>query len=83
MTEIINVSKKEYDNKINEKLAEGFDISSKTESQCILEKKEYGNPVWHIVIFVFLGWWTLLIANIIYLAFCYVNKSRKIIMSVK
>ena len=58
-------------------IMEGFKIENKTNKMVTLTKAgNFGNPLIHVIIFVFTGWWSLLITNIIYAVYCYMSKAQ-------
>jgi len=67
---------KEVQDKISTYQASDFDIKDETPAYILMEKKT-STLLGHILIFVFFGWWTFGIANLIYWAVA--KKKRKII----
>ena len=76
--EIIRVkTQKELEKLTENSIMEGFKIENKTANMVTLVKAgNFGNPIIHLIVFVFLGWWTLFIANIIYAVYCYTSKTQ-------
>ncbi len=77
-TEIIRVkNEKELEKLTENSIMEGFKIENKTNNMVKLTKTgNFGNPIIHLIIFVFLGWWSLLLANAIYAWYCYTSKAQ-------
>lgn len=77
MNVVKRVSKKVYEREVEDKQTEGYKVVSKTNSQCVLEQRTLGKPMWHILLFIFLVWFTLGLANIAYALYAYfVNVDR-------
>ena len=76
--EIIRViTRNELEIETENSIMEGFKIENKTNKMVTLTKAgNFGNPLIHVIIFVFLGWWTVFVANIIYAAYCYTSKAQ-------
>ncbi len=76
--EIIRVkNNKELETQTENSIMEGFKIENKTNKMVTLTKAgNFGNPLIHVIVFVFLGWWTVFVANIIYAAYCYTSKAQ-------
>ena len=71
------VTKKSFENTIEDKVSEGYKIESRTDRQAVLVKPTYGGLLGHVLVFIFLGWWTIFLANILYLAYSYLANSEK------
>ncbi len=76
--EIIRVkTQKELEAQIENAIMEGFKIENKTNKMVTLTKAgNFGNPLIHVLVFVFFGWWSLLVANLVYAAYCYTTKAQ-------
>ena len=76
--EIIRVkNQKELEKETENAMMEGFKIENKTNNMATLIKAgNFGSPLIHIIVFVLLGWWTILLANIIYAAYSYLSKTQ-------
>ena len=85
MNEIIRVkNNKELEAQTENAIMEGFKIENKTANMVTLVKAgNFGNPIIHIIIFVLFGWWSLLIANIIYAVYCYTSKTQNKMIKVE
>jgi len=73
------VSKQERDEAKNEVkmwLANDWNLHEETPEMFVL-KKNTGSAGGHILVFIFLGWWTFGIANLVY--YLVSNKKKKII----
>lgn len=71
MNVVKRVEKKEFENEVEDKQAEGYKVESKTERQAVLVKRNYGRALWHVLIFVVTVWFTLGLVNLAYLLFAY------------
>jgi len=56
---------------IDDYITQGYDVKSRGEASARLHESDYGTVVAHILIFVFFGWWTLGLANLLYLGYKY------------
>ena len=76
--EIIRVkNSKELEKETENAIMEGFKIENKTNNMVTLTKAgNFGNPLIHVIIFIFTGWWTLLITNAIYAGYSYMSKAQ-------
>ncbi len=83
--EIIHVqNKKELEAQTENAIMEGFKIENKTTNMVTLTKAgNFGNPIIHLIIFVLLGWWSLLIANAIYAWHSYTSKTQNRMIKVE
>lgn len=62
-------NKKQMENLVDEYVTMGYKIKSMGENTTKVEKVNNGSAIGHIVIFLLFGWWTLLLANLLYLIF--------------
>ncbi len=76
--QIINVTTtKELEKQTETAIIEGFKIENKTANMVTLTKAgTLGNPIVHIIVFVLFGWWSLLVANILYAGYSYTTKAQ-------
>jgi len=74
--------KKDLDAAIEDKQTEGYKLKSQTDNQAYMKKNNYGSLFWHLIIFIFFGWWTFLVANLIYLIYSYVSKSDELYIKI-
>jgi len=77
------VTKKAFENYVDDKKTEGYKLKSKTDRQAVLVKRNYGRALWHFLIFIFAGWWTFLTANLVYLLFAYFVQKDEIQVKLK
>ena len=82
MEEIKRVAKKEFENEVEDKVATGFKVVSKTDEVAVLEKRNFGKAVWHILILI-LTFWTWGLGNIVYLLFSYFARVDRVTIKIK
>ncbi len=63
--------RKEMERVIDDFITQGYKVKSQGERSTMMKKKDYGSGGAHLLIFIFLGWWTLFIANAVYAAYKY------------
>lgn len=56
----------ELEKLIDDFVVSGYRIKAQEPSSVLMKKKDWGSGELHLLIFVFLGWWTLGIANAVY-----------------
>ncbi|MHC3438233.1 hypothetical protein ACYJ1Y_09035 [Natrialbaceae archaeon A-gly3] len=61
----------EFERVIDDYITQGYKVQSRGEHSAKLKQKDYGSIVAHILIFIVFGWWTLGVANALYLAYKY------------
>jgi hypothetical protein len=83
MNVVKRVAKKEFELEIEDKQTEGYKVVSKSDSTCILEKRNLGKPIWHILIFIVTVWFTLGAGNLFYLLYAYLVNVDKIEIKIK
>ncbi len=76
-------TKKGFDNRVEDKQTEGYEMQSNTGTQAILEKRTHGTAINHIIWFVLTFWWTLGIVNIMYLVFSYYVRKKTIVVRIE
>lgn len=59
-------SQREHDSIVDDFVTQGHEVIEQGERTTLLRKKSWGSLVGHTVVFVLLGWWTLLVANLAY-----------------
>lgn len=59
-------SKKEFDETVDDFITQGYKVVSEGEKTVQLKRSQWGTASMHVLIFLFLGWWTLGIGNLIY-----------------
>lgn len=62
---------KEMEKVIDDFITQGYKIKSKGERSTMMKEKDWGSGGMHIIVLIFLGWWTLGIANALYAAYAY------------
>lgn len=60
---------KEMEKVIDDYITQGYRVKSQGENSARVKKKDFGSAGMHLIVFIFLGWWTLLIANAVYAAY--------------
>ena len=83
MNIVKRVKKKDFENEVEDKQTEGYKVTSKTDTQCILEKRTLGKAIWHIIIFLITFWFTFGFGNIIYLLIAYFMHVDKITIKIE
>lgn len=73
-------TQREYEEIIDELITQGYKVESRGDKTTQLMKAAYGGVVSHILIFIVLGWWTIFIANIIWLAYNYYSNSDRVLV---
>lgn len=73
-------NQRDYEEIIDELITQGYKIESQGEYTTQLMKAAYGSAVSHILIFIIFGWWTIFVANIIWLAYNYYAHSDKVLV---
>lgn len=64
-------TQKEMEQVIDDFITQGYKVKSRGEQSTMMKEKDYGSGGVHLIVLIFLGWWTLGIANAIYLAYAY------------
>ena len=59
-------SQKEYEQVVDDFITQGYKVVSRGESTSNLIKKKTATGAGHVLVFLVFGWWTFLIANILY-----------------
>ncbi len=73
-------TERDYEEIIDELITQGYKIESQGASSTQLMKAAYGGVVSHILIFIIFGWWTIFVANIIWLAYNYYAHSDRVLV---
>jgi abortive infection bacteriophage resistance protein len=75
--EIVRIRKVDTQNQmeelIDEYITQGYKVEDRGQATAKLKKVQYGSLVGHILIFIVFGWWTFLLANILYLIYSYMS----------
>ena len=82
MKEVKRVTKKEYENYVEDRVAEGYKLQSKTEREANLVKRNLGKGLWHFIIALLTIWWTFGLGNLVYLLFAYFCRKDEISVKV-
>jgi len=78
-TSVMRVKQEAFQQSIEDKTVEGWELASSNDRVAILKKKGgYGGVLAHVLIFIFLGWWTLLIGNVIYAGVSYMRNGKEL-----
>lgn len=72
-------NRKEYERVIDDYITQGYKVKSRGEESTRLRESNYGSIVAHILIFIIFGWWTLGLANLLYLAYKYWTSEEVIV----
>ena len=78
MKQVKRVSKKEFEDAVEDKVTEGFKLQSKTDRQAVLIKHKYGSVVGHFIVFLLTAWWTFFLGNVGYAVYCYLTHSDEV-----
>ena len=62
---------REMERVIDDFITQGYKVKSRGQRSTMMKKKDFGSGGMHLLVLVFLGWWTLGIANAIYAAYKY------------
>lgn len=62
---------KEMDKVIDDFITQGYKVKSRGEQSAMMKEKDFGSGGMHLIILIFLGWWTIGIANAVYAAYKY------------
>lgn len=66
--------------KIEDAEVEGWELEERQGDRAVMIRRRTGSLVAHIILFIFVGWWTLGLANIVYFLYKYfVQKDKKVI----
>jgi hypothetical protein len=63
--------RKEMEKVIDDFVTQGYKIKSQGQSSTMMKEKDFGSGGMHLLVLIFLGWWTLGIANACYAAYAY------------
>jgi hypothetical protein len=69
----------EMERVVDDLITQGYKVKSRGERSVKMKHEEYGSLMAHIIIFILFGWWTLLIANVLYAAYKYVTGDEVLI----
>lgn len=76
-------TKKELDEFVEDREAEGFKLESMTDRQAILIRRNIGGLVGHFIIFLLTVWWTFFLGNILYAVYRHFGKGEELIIKVE
>jgi len=72
-------NKNALDAGVEDAQAEGWKLSARSETTAVLKKPgSLGSAIGHVVVFIFVGWWTFFVGNILYAAYRYVSGSQEL-----
>ena len=83
MKTVKRVMEEEYEEAVEDRIAEGFKPESKTDRQAVLVKRNYGRAMWHILIFLLTVWWTFGFGNLLYFLYAYFVHKDEVTIKVK
>ena len=63
--------KREMEQVTDDFITQGYKVKSSGERSTMMKEKDFGSGGMHLLVLVFLGWWTLGIANALYAAYKY------------
>ena len=69
----------EMERVVDDLITQDYKVKSRGERSVKMKHEEYGSLMAHIIIFILFGWWTLLIANVLYAAYKYVTGDEVLI----
>ncbi|MBP1909725.1 hypothetical protein [Methanolobus bombayensis] len=73
------VDRDEFEREIEDKTVEGWTVKSRNENLAVMSKPGgWGSAVGHLLVFIVLGWWTLLIGNLIYALFAHAGSAQEL-----
>jgi len=61
----------EMEKVIDDYVTQGYSIKSQGQRSAMMKERTFGSAGTHLLILIFLGWWTIGIANAIYAAYKY------------
>ncbi|GAA0465361.1 hypothetical protein MUK72_00785 [Halococcus dombrowskii] len=62
---------REMEKVIDDFVTQGYRIKEQGENSTMMKEKDWGSGGMHLIVLVFLGWWTVGIANAVYAAYKY------------
>jgi len=69
----------QFNDAIDDYVVEGYKLKSRGNGVAVLSKAgSYGGILGHLLVFVFFGWWTVLIANLLYAGYRYFSESKEV-----
>ena len=76
-TLIKRVTQDKFEKEIEDYTVAGWALKSRSDRFATMEKHGgYGQPVVHIIIFIFFGWWNFLLGNLIYAVYSYMSGTQ-------
>ncbi|WP_089650085.1 hypothetical protein [Halobacterium hubeiense] len=60
-----------FQKQIEDEQVEGWEIKEDGDERVLLVKRKTGTLTAHLLIFLLFGWWTIGVANVVYLAYKY------------
>ena len=70
------VSKKEFENLIDDYITQGYELVNRGESSALMRKKSWGSAGGHVVCGILIGWWTFGIGNAAYAVYAHFNAEQ-------
>jgi hypothetical protein len=62
---------REMEKVIDDFITQGYRIKEQGQNSTMMKEKDWGSGGMHLIVLVFLGWWTIGIANVVYAAYKY------------
>lgn len=69
----------EMERVVDDLITQDYKVKSRGERSVRMKHEEYGSLMAHIIILILFGWWTFLIANVLYAAYKYVTGDEVLI----
>lgn len=63
--------KREMEKVIDDFVTQGYKVKSQGQRSTMMKEKNFGSGGIHLLILIFLGWWTLGVANALYAGYAY------------
>lgn len=74
------VKSDDFQKQVEDEQVEGWEISEDGDERVVMIKRKTGTVVAHIIIFIIFGWWTLGLANLLYLGYKYfLDTDKKVV----
>jgi hypothetical protein len=73
-------SEREFESVIDDFITQGYKVKSRGQKSAQLMNAKYGSFLSNLLIFIFIGWWTIFIANAIWMYYNYSQKSDKVLV---
>lgn len=78
------VTKDKLDSEIEDKTVEGWVLQNRGDNLAIMKKAGgWGSGMGHLIVFIFLGWWTLLVGNLAYALYAHYMQTSELHIKVE